>query len=534
MFAAEIAALPADQRWRILNDALREKDRAEEEAVTLSQSFRKYIPECWKLIEPATPYQSNWSTDAMADHLEACSRREITKLLIMIPPRHMKSSTVAVAWPSWDWTHTPSDRFLFCSYALTLSIRDSTRSRRVMQSSWYRRRWGHMFQMTGDQNAKMRYENDKSGYRIASAVEATATGEGGDYVVIDDPHNIKDIGSDVKRVAVLDWWDQVMPTRVNDAKRGVFIVVMQRCHEADLAGHIMKAGGFEILRLPAEFEMDKRKTSIGWSDPRTKKGELLWPARFGQAEIDHLKRVLGPYGAAGQLQQRPAPAEGGIFKRQWFQLWPHDQKLPAFEFIVQSYDTAFTKDTENDASAGTTWGLFKHPKKGHYCVMLLDAWSEHLEYHALRRKVKEDWESHYGDQKRPKRPDIVLVEEKGSGITLLQDLRLLKVPCYGYNPNKADKLVRAHATVPFAFNGLIYILESTAEPGEPVRWSRDFMHEVLVFDKGTSDNYVDTLTQTILMLRNKGLVIATVGGFEDENDEPMAELHKPKANPYAQ
>jgi phage terminase large subunit-like protein len=394
-----------------------------------------------------------------------------------------------------------------------------------------------LYHLTGDQNAKVRYENNYSGYRIATSVGGAATGEGGDYVGVDDPHNIEEIYSDVIREGVLEWWDKVMSTRLNDPKRSVRIIVMQRAHENDLAGHVQNQGGWEVLKLPMEYEIDKRKTSIGWSDPRTKEGELLWPERFGREELTRLKKVLGPYGTAGQLQQRPAPEEGGIFKKAWFKLWPIEDTMPTLEYIVQTYDTAFTEDTRNDPSAGETWGLFKHPKSQRYAIILLDAWCEHLEYQDLRKRVKEDWSSYYGTQRDHRRPDIVLVEEKGSGITLLQDLRLIKIAAYGYNPHKADKLVRAHAAVPFVFNGLVWLLESAIDRDHPVSWARAFLHEMLIYDKGVRDNYVDAFTQMILMLRNKQMLSAEVGGFEDEDeedDEPTA-IAPPerRVNPYA-
>lgn len=527
----EIVGLPPRSQAQRIVDELARRERVGEERKTLTDDLSAYLREAWKIVEPSTPYMHNWHIDAISEHLKAVTIGQIRNLCILIPPRHAKSSIVSVMWPTWLWTFQPQHRFLFASYALQLSIRDALRSRRVIQSPWYQERWGNVFHLSGDQGAKMRYENDRSGYRIATAVGGSATGEGGNTVVCDDPHNLKEIHSDVIREGVLDWWDHVMSTRLNNPKTDSRIIIMQRGHEADLAGHVMRKDRWDVLRIPAEYELDNKKTSIGWRDPRKEKGELLWPERFGREEIDALKADLGPYGAASQLQQSPAPAEGGIFKKPWFQLWPHDVKLPIFEYVIQSYDTAFTESTQADESACTVWGLFQHPKNKKWCVMLADAWAARMEYPDLRKKVREDLRAVYGEGEETKKVDLVLVEEKGSGITLLQDLRMLNVPAYGYNPTRADKIVRAHAVAPFFFAGLVYLLESGKNKGQPVSWTEKFLHEMLTFPNGDQDNLVDSTTQVFIFLRNKEMISASVGKFE-EDDEEIPTL-EPAGNPYA-
>jgi hypothetical protein len=246
--------------------------------------------------------------DAIIDHLEAVSYGHIRRLLINVPPRHMKSLLVSVFWPAWEWTRWPERRFLYSSYAANLSTRDSLVCRRLIESPWYRARWGHIFVLTGDQNVKTRFENNRSGYRLSTSVGGSVTGEGGDRLVCDDPHKVDEVLSDSIRTATLDWWDTVMSTRVNDPKATAMVVVMQRCHQQDLSGHLLEQGDWEHLCLPAEYEGPSRATSIGFTDWRKEPGELLWPERFGRKEIDDLKVSLGSYGAAGQLQQRPSPA----------------------------------------------------------------------------------------------------------------------------------------------------------------------------------------------------------------------------------
>src|SRR5580704_2591354 len=342
-----------------------------------TRSLREFVRQAWQVVEPFTPFVPGWHIDAITDHLEAVTRGDIRNLLINVPPRHMKSLLVSVFWPAWEWILHPERRWLHSSYASSLSIRDSVKCRRLIESPWYRARWGYAFSLTGDQNAKMRFDNDRSGYRLSTSVGGSVTGEGGDRIVCDDPHKVDEVESDAVRKTAIDWWDVAMSTRVNDPKTSAMVIVMQRCHQRDLSGHLLEKGNFEHLRLPAEFEEPKCVTSIGWSDPREQPGELLWPERFGPKEIADLKVSLGSYAAAGQLQQRPSPAGGGIIKRWWFKFWqPPGANLPpvivqlpdgstrsdvaievgTVEEQAQSWDCTFKDLETSDYVVGQVWG----------------------------------------------------------------------------------------------------------------------------------------------------------------------------------
>jgi predicted phage terminase large subunit-like protein len=253
------------------------------------------------------------------EHLEAVNAGQIRNLLINIPPRFAKSISVAVMWPVWTWLKNPSCQWLFTSYAQSLSTRDSLKCRRLIESPWFQERFGTRFKLTSDQNEKMRFDNDRNGYRLATSVEGMGTGQGANTIVCDDPHNASERESELKRENVLVWWDETMSTRLNDPKTGAKVIVMQRLHEKDLSGHVLKQGGYEHLCLPAEFDPARRcTTSIGWTDPRKEENELLWPDRVGPKEIKELKLRLGPTGYAGQFQQIPTDAKGGRFKKAWF------------------------------------------------------------------------------------------------------------------------------------------------------------------------------------------------------------------------
>ena len=282
------------------------------------KSLRHFIEQAWRQVE-TRPFVPGWHIDAICDHLEAVSRGQIRKLIINMPPRHMKSLGVSVFWSAWEWLHSPQTQWLFSSYAESLSVRDSVKCRRLIQSPYYQRLLGE-FQpdmvLVGDQNTKIRFENNFGGYRLATSVDGSNTGEGGDRLVVDDAHNVREVESPTQRLSTLEWWDLVMSTRLNDQKTGAIVIIMQRSHENDLVGHILdREKDWETLILPARYEGENRcQTSLKFVDPRTEMGEPLFPARFGDKELKDLESHLGEYGSASQLQQRPAPRHGGMFK----------------------------------------------------------------------------------------------------------------------------------------------------------------------------------------------------------------------------
>src|SRR5450432_4757514 len=190
------------------------------------RKLSEFVKQAWPVVEPSTPFVPGWHIDAIVDHLEAVSRGLIRNLLINVPPRHMKM-LVSVLWPAWEWIQWPEGRFLYSSYGAQLSIHDSVKCRRLIESPWYQARWGNRFALTSDQNTKGRFDNDRSGYRLSTSVGGAATGEGGDRIVCDDPNNVNEVESDFVRKSTNDWWDVVMCTRVNDPKTTAKVVVMQ-------------------------------------------------------------------------------------------------------------------------------------------------------------------------------------------------------------------------------------------------------------------------------------------------------------------
>lgn len=574
------------------------------------RSLYGFIKAGWKYLDPA-PFVDGWHTQAVCEHLEALCRGDIRHLLINQPPRTMKSITVSVALTPWVWAQRikastalptglstaypqgeadpprppfigshiemeptpppprlilpnqkgshlgPKTSFLYASYGQHLALRDSVKARRLLSSPWYKANWKH-FEMLGDSNTKTRFDNTEGGYRLSTSVGGALTGEGAEVIIVDDAHNTVDIESETVREGVLQWWDEAMSTRLNDPKTGSFIVVMQRLHERDLAGHIMakaEAGGdWTLLRLPMEYEPTYHcVTKLGWEDPRGLDGEgevlegltegtngqlivvpgspmdgaagtLLWPERFGQEEVDTLKRALGPFGASGQLQQNPVPKGGGIIKEAWWQLFPpkgeekvwlvnqrkwDDQEqdyverevlnYPSMEYIVVYADTAYTEEEENDYSAAAMIGVWRD-RNGNAKLMLMRAWQERMELHKLVQKLAGTCTLSKG--RNPTYVDALVIENKASGKSAAQEIKRL----FGNenwatilaDPAHGDKVARAYSIQYLFADKMVYA---------PARdWADKAIAECTIFPKGQHDDLPDAIFGGIAWLRKNGYI----------------------------
>jgi predicted phage terminase large subunit-like protein len=479
------------------------------EKAQAEDSLSEFIKQAWEVIEPGQPYVHGWHIDFLCEHLEAITyglEREdgstYNRLLINIPPGTMKSLTVNVFWPAWEWG--PQDmahlRYVCASHSQELAIRDSTKMRRLIESEWYQERWGDRVKLTRDQNQKTKFENDKTGFRQAVAA-GSITGARGDRVIIDDPHSVEGAASDQQRQSTIEWFLEAVPTRLNNPKESAIVVVMQRLHEGDVSGIIIdKNLNYDHIMLPMRYDPSRAaSTELGLEDPRTEEGELLFPARFPEDVVDRDERVMGTYATAGQFQQSPTPRGGGVIKTEWWQLWDREA-YPPFDYVVASLDTAFTTKQENDPSAMTVWGIWsggdqtaqitrvptsdgemmtllnrtyteEHPK-----AMLMYAWAERLELHDLVIKVQETMDRYSVDK--------LLVENKASGPSVAQELQRL----YSHedfavqliDPKGLDKLARLYSVQHFFAEGLIYAPDRS--------WADMVITQVSQFPKAKHDD----------------------------------------------
>ncbi len=498
------------------------------------RSLAYFVKEAWHVIHPAEPLVWGWSMQAVCDHLQAITEGKITRLIINIPPGFSKSLLVCVFWPMWEWGPRGLTWLKYISVAHNsgVSDRDSLRSRDLLSSEWYQARWP--VKLKDDQNQKTYFETTERGFRQASSMNVT--GKRGNRILVDDPISVKESNSAAVIEEASHVWRSVLPNRINNPDTDAIVLIMQRVDVNDPTGIALdvEPGVWQHLCLPMEYEPERPcKTSI-FTDPRTKAGELLFPERFSEARVEALKNNLGPYGYSAQYQQRPTPTGGGIIKRDWWQLWPADEKLPKVYYVVQSMDCAFSDKKSADNSAVTVWGLFRKDSKVN--AILLDAWAEKLIYPDLLKKAIELWEDEYGDMTNGaevygRRANALLVENKSAGHGLIPDLRMRNINATPIERNRAtgDKVSRVHSALPYLANGQMWVMESKKRKGQPVSWAEPFVKECEMFRPGGTghDDYVDTWSQAVLWLKASRLLDI------HEDDRAKSVPHYPQYKPQA-
>ena len=452
----------------------------------------------WPNVEPGTDFIDGWHIHVILEHLQAVVKGHIRNLLINIPPRFAKSLLVSVCFPTFTWIDNPEARFIYASYAQNLSVRDAIKSRRVINSAVYQNFYGDRFQLSDDQDVKARYENNKTGFRLSTSVGGLGTGEGGDYLVVDDPHNVLQAESDTVREEAWLWWKETMSSRLNNPKKGGKIVVMQRVHEQDVSGHILEeqAAEYDHLCIPMRYEKPytmvqvpgtldfekvdapKPETRIGFKDPREVEGDLLWPARFDEEATTRLETAMGEYAVAGQMQQRPAPRGGGLIKADKFQ---YLDALPTEPIVwVRAWDLAATEEQtgSNPAyTAGVLIGKWGHDEKARFVIA--DVKRARLGPDAMRKFIK-DTAKMDGTSIR-----IHLPKDPGqAGKTQVQDLTAMLA---GYvvknDAPTGSKEQRAEPLAAQVAAGNVYLLRAP--------WNHAFVEEAGKFPMGRYKDQVD-------------------------------------------
>jgi predicted phage terminase large subunit-like protein len=427
--------------------------------------------------------------------------------LANVPPGSMKSRIVSVCMPAWTWIRWPSWRAIFLSANPRVALRDSVYCRDLIRSRWYQETFKPEWELAGDQDAKSLFKNTSGGFRQAMGFNARITGDRADALVWDDPHDAEEVVSKVSREAVLERWDSAIGNRVNDLRSSVRIGIMQRLHEEDLSGHVLKQGGWEHLRLPMEFEQKpacdcascaRGETVIGWKDPRTKEGELLHEARYPRHVLDAELRRLKAYGYAGQMQQRPAPAKGAFFSRDWWRFWcPVDRPiegcvpLPAtFDEVLQSWDLAFKGTSSSDYVVGQVWARRTADR------FLLDQVRGQMTFTATKtafRSLVAKWPA----------AARKLVEDKANGPAIVDELQREIGGILPVEP-EGGKEARAHAAAPYVEAGNVYLPHPSIAP-----WVHDFIEEHAAFPKGANDDQVDAHTQAAVRMNAKRVSAAS-------------------------
>ncbi len=449
-----------------------------------AMSLEQFTHSAWPIVEPGRPLQWNWHHTAICEHLEALMFGKLAtrNLAISTPPGSMKSSLVSVMLPAWLWVRQPSWRGIFASGSGSVSTRDSLKCRAILEHPWYRSTFGIGWTLADDQNQKTLFRNTASGFRMATTSGAKITGDRADGLFVDDPLDATDAYSESARDSVNAWWDHAFANRLSDHERGTRVIISQRLHMDDLPGHVLatEPDGWTHLRLPMEFESAQRcLTSLPWGDPRTMDGELLDPVRFSPETVASEKLRLGSSGFAGQHQQQPFNVAGEVFRVGCLRLWQPDAPLPPFIRTILSIDSAFKTGEENDYSVAVVLG--EHDKG----VFILDVIRARLAYPQLKATMLElaaKW-----------RPSAVLVEDRASGQSLIQDLQQhTSLPVVPVKID-GDKLMRANIICPTWEAGRIFAIE-----GAP--FLPELLAELYAFPKATHDDQVDALVQGVRYL----------------------------------
>lgn len=442
----------------------------------LKTDLASFIGKSLATVNPGATYLPNWHIDVIAEHLQAAARGDITRLIINMPPRALKSVCVSVAWPAWLLGHDPRRRIIGASYAASLSIKHSLDCRLLLQTPWYRRLFPEV-ELVRDQNEKHKFMTTRRGFRMATSVGGSITGEGGNFLVIDDPLSPAQAMNAHMRDAANRWFEHTFASRLDDKNKGVIVLVMQRLHAEDLSGYLLEKGGWEHLSLPMVAEQPSVH-DFGRVKKERAAGELLHAARENMQAVERAKLELGSHAFAAQYQQQPLPEEGGMLRPWWFGRFVQP---PVSSRHVQSWDTAIKSAAQHDASVCLTF--LEHEKKSY----LLDARVMRLEYPDLKHRflaLATQW-----------KPEVILIEDRASGQQLLQDMRRESMfPLIARQP-KHDKVTRFAAVSAMIEAGRVLLPQQAT-------WLADFESEVFSFPGGAHDDQVDALTQYLDWLRS--------------------------------
>lgn len=461
--------------------------------IGLRGSFYDFVKMAWHVVEHGRPFVDGWHIGAVCEHLEAVKRGQIKNLVINEPPGCMKSLSTSVMWPVWSWIQDPGWRFILGSFDESLvGRRDGGKVLEIVRSKWFQERWGDRVQIKGKDPSISEFYTTQGGMRFATSVGGKVLGRHGHAFIVDDPTKPQTM-TNLTLAETWRWKQETAASRLLPG--GAFVLIMQRLHDRDMAGMCEEEGGYEILRLPMRFEESQRcSTSIGFVDPRKEEGELLWPNYKTEEEVATQEKNMGGQQSAvvaAQLQQRPAPAKGLLYEKDWFRHWT---SLPArCDYVVDSWDLTFKDTDRSDYVVGQRWGRVG---AGYYLLARVRGrWSF--------TKTLQEMKAFHGRADLPK-PLAVLVEDKANGPAVIDTLMKEVSGIVAVNP-EGGKVVRAQATTPLYEAGNVYHPDpDMIVDGVRVNaWVEEHRGELLKFPKGKNDDSVDTETQALTYLRGK-------------------------------
>ena len=444
-------------------------------------SFYEFFKQAWHIVEPAIELSSNWHHKYICDALQEEAERIIAKkpktkdIIINVPFRSTKSLIVTVMFPVWSWIKDPKLRFITSSYSANLSIELATKSRDIIFSEWFKSRWGTIFHIKKDQNLKERYENNHMGMRRATSVGGTVTGQGGDFLIVDDPLSPQMANSATERDNANEWYRTTFYSRLNSPKIGVRIIIMQRVHEDDLSGFLLDREtrlNYNHICIPATIDGEvKPKKLENFYD----ENGLFWEERFGQDVLDDYKKSLGSYGYAGQLMQTPTPLDSGMIRQEWFKIDRYRED-GVVNFVI---DPAYTANQKNDPSALLAY-IYKDNK-----WQIIDCTNVYKEFPDLVKFIPQ-WVTKNGYTNKSR----IFVEPKASGKSIVQTLiRETGLNVREDKPPTKDKVARVADISATLESGRVGLLQGS--------WNNEFLDQLTKFPSAKHDDMVDCLVMAV-------------------------------------
>ncbi|MEY3197503.1 MAG: hypothetical protein RLZZ59_874 [Pseudomonadota bacterium] len=445
----------------------------------LRTDFSSFISKVFCTINPGVEYEHNWHIDLLSDYLSAVQKGEIRRLIINIPPRTLKSVCTSVAWPAWILGQDPTKRIMVASYSQNLSLKHSLDTRLIMTSSWYKRLFPQTI-LSSKNNTKSKFMTSKNGFRMATSVGSMVTGEGGDLLIIDDPHNPSHINSKVRRENVIDWYEKTFSSRLNNKKTGAVVLVMQRLHEEDLAGHLLNSNLKEwvLLKLPLKthetitYKIGKNSYSYGLDG-------VLQNSRYDEKIIEQISSEMGIRDFSAQYLQEPISENDSFLKHSDLVFYEKLEEIP--EYVVQSWDTAIKTSEESDYSVCSTWAVIQNS------YYLINLFRGKLAYPELKNKIL--------SLNIKYKPKFILIEDHGSGQSIIQDLRSEGMQNIVPIKQKLDKITRFASTVPLFQSGSVKMLQSSS-------WLSICVRELTCFPNTKHDDVVDSISQFLRYVKN--------------------------------
>ena len=411
----------------------------------------------------------------MASAFDRIAKGTLKRLIVNMPPRHTKSEFASYLLPAYLMGRNPALQALEATHTAELAVKFGRKVRDLMDSDRYKELFPEVL-LKQDSKAAGRWDTNKGGSYFAVGVGGAVTGRGADILIIDDPHSEQDAMSDLALDNAWDWYQGGPRTRLQPG--GAIVLVMTRWGTKDLTARLLKAQAnrsadrWEVIEFPAILPS----------------GNPLWPEFWKLEELEAVKASLSAQKWNAMYQQQPTNDEGAILKREWWRVWPHEEP-PVVNYIIQSYDTAYSKKETADFSAITTWGVFYPDQDSGPNIILLDVKRGRWDFPELKRIAKDEYK-HWN-------PDNVLIEAKATGVTLQQELRRAGIPVTMYNPGGrragTDKVSRANSVAPILESGMVWAPETL--------WAEELIEECASFPNGDYDDMVDSTTQALMRFR---------------------------------